>query len=87
MNLLLAITIKNLLTPGNPNWKISFVSTKYIVKFLGKAIGKKAKIINEIQIKLKQNLDKEEHGMIQNNIMRKQPKKFHNSTNLKNKTC
>ena len=86
MNLLLAFKIKNLLTPGTPNWKISFVSTKDIVTFLGKAIGKKAKTINEIQIKLKQNLDKEEHDMIQNN-MRKQPKKFHNSTNLKNKTC
>ena len=46
----------------------SFILRKDIVKFLGKTIEETAKSIDETQIKLKQNLEKDEYYPIQNTI-------------------
>ena len=44
---------------------------KNIVKFCGKTIEETAKGINKIQIKLRQNLGKNEYDTIQNTIQNK----------------
>ena len=50
-------------------WKsFSFILMKDTVPFCGKTIEKTAKSIDETQIKLKQNLDKDEYDVIQNTI-------------------
>lgn len=58
LNLISAITIKNLSIIGSLNWKIFlFILMKNIVTFCGKTIEETAKSIDETQTKLKQDLD------------------------------